>query len=66
MLDLIADRLSIDFGYAYNANLSGISSIDDLVRDGVRSDTVASTFQRMQKSMNKALEKVLQKYEELP
>ncbi len=66
MLDLIASRLSIDFGYAYNANLSGVSSIDDLVRDGVRSDTVASTYQRLQKSMNKALEKIISKYEELP
>ncbi|MBO7404949.1 MAG: hypothetical protein J6V24_08310 [Clostridia bacterium] len=66
MLDLIADRLSIDFGYAYNANLSGVSSIDDLVQDGVRSDTVASTYQRMQKSMVKALEKIVSKYEDLP
>ncbi len=66
MLDLAASKLSIDFGYAYQSNLSGLSSIDDMVRDNVRSDTVASTFQKLQKSMNKGMEKLLQKYEELP
>ena len=66
MLDLAASKLSIDFGYAYQNALSGMSNLDDLVRDGVKHDTVASTFQKVQKSMNKGMEKLLQKYEELP
>ena len=66
MLDLAASKLSIDFGYAYQSALSGMGSLDDLVRDGVKHDTVASTFQKNQKSMNKGLEKLLKKYEELP
>ncbi len=66
MLDLAASKLSIDFGYAYQSTLSGMGSLDDLVRDGVKHDTVASTFSKTQKSMNKGLEKLLQKYEELP
>ena len=66
MLDLAASRLSIDFGYAYQNSLGSMSSIDDMVRDGVKADTVASTFQKLSKSMTKALQKILDKYEELP
>ena len=66
MLDLAASRLSIDFGYAYQSSLGGMTSVDDLVRDGVKADTVASTFQKLTKSMNKALQKIIDKYEELP
>ncbi|MBQ3636730.1 MAG: hypothetical protein II953_00070, partial [Clostridia bacterium] len=66
MLDLSASRLSIDFGYAYQSSLGGMTSVDDLVRDGVKADTVASTFQKLTKSMNKALQKIIDKYEELP
>lgn len=66
MLDLAASKLSIDFGYAYQNSLSGLSSLSDLVRGGVKHDTVASSFSKTQKSMNKGLEKLLAKYEELP
>ncbi len=66
MLDLAASKLSIDFGYAYQNALAGVSNLDDMVRDGVKHDTVASTFQKVQKTMNKGMEKLLQKYEELP
>jgi hypothetical protein len=66
MLDLAASKLSIDFGYAYQNSLSGLSSISDMVNSGITHDNVASTFSKYQKTMNKGLEKLLQKYEELP
>ena len=66
MLDLVASKLSIDFGFAYQSNISAVGSIDDLINDKVKSDKVASTYEKKRSSIEKALEKIVASYDELP
>ena len=66
VLDIIADHLSIDFAYAYQSNLGTIASFDDLYRDTVTSDTLASTYKKAEKSISKGLDKLIEKFADLP
>ena len=66
MLDIAASNLNIDFGFAYQSSISAMGSLDDFINDGVKSDSVASTFEKKRSSLEKGLEKVIAKYEELP
>ena len=66
MLDLVASKLSIDFGFAYQSNISAMGSIDDMINDKVKSDKVASTLEKKRSSIEKSLDKILTAYDELP
>ena len=66
ILDLVAERLCIDFAFAYQNNISAVASLDDLYRDGVTSDTLASKYKSSEKVLNKTLEKLLEKVADLP
>ena len=66
MLDLVASKLSIDFGFAYQSNISAMGSIDDMINDKVKSDKVASTLEKKRSSIEKSLDKILAAYDELP
>ena len=62
MLDIILESRRFDLGYVYNWG-SMYSNIVSIITSG--KDTFASTWERGQKSFNTAMEKTLQKYEEL-
>ena len=66
VLDLMAERLRIDFAFAYQNNISGVATFDDMYRDGVTSDTLASKYKSSEKVFNKTLEKLLEKVADLP
>lgn len=66
VLDLIAERLCIDFAFAYQNSITGVSTFDDMYRDGVTSDTLASKYKSSEKVFKKTLEKLLEKVAELP
>ncbi len=66
MLDLAAERLKIDFGYAYQTTITAVATMDDMVRDNITAGTIASTYERNQKVLQKTLEKILDKVAELP
>lgn len=66
VLDLIADRLRIDFAFAYQNNISMVATFDDMYRDGITSGNLASKYKSAEKVMNKTLDKLLEKFAELP
>lgn len=66
VLDLMAERLRIDFAFAYQNSISMVSSLDDMYRDGVTSGNMASKFKSADKVMTKTLEKLLEKVADLP
>ena len=66
VLDLMAERLRIDFAFAYQNNISGVATFDDMYRDGVTSDNLASKYKSSEKVFNKTLEKLLEKVADLP
>ena len=66
VLDLMAERLRIDFAFAYQNNISGVATFDDMYRDGVTSDTLASKYKSSEKVFKKTLEKLLEKVADLP
>ncbi len=66
ILDLVAERLRIDFAFAYQNNLGAVTSFDDMYRDGVTSGSLASKYKGSQKAMDKMLTKLLEKVADLP
>lgn len=66
VLDLIAERLRIDFAFAYQSNISMVATFDDMYRDGITSGTLASKYKSAEKVITKTLAKLLEKFEELP
>lgn len=65
VLDLIAEKLCIDFSFAYQGSIS-TATLDDMYVDGVTSQSIASAFKSSQKVLTKGLEKLLANVEELP
>lgn len=66
VLDLVAERLSIDFAFAYQKNLGSITSLDDLYRDNIKSGTVASKYEGFRKSIETKLESLKETFAKLP
>ncbi len=66
VLDLIAERLRIDFAFAYQNNISMVATFDDMYRDGITSGNLASKYKSAEKVINKTLDKLLEKVAELP
>lgn len=66
VLDLIAERLRIDFAFAYQNTITAAATFDDMYRDGVTSGNLSSKYKSTEKVLNKTLEKLLEKFEELP
>ena len=66
VLDLVAERLSIDFAFAYQKNLGSVSSLDDLYRDGIKSGNVASKYEGFRTAIEKKLTDLVTVFSELP
>lgn len=65
ILDLVAERLCIDFAFAYQS-VVGTASFDDMYRDGITSGNLASRYKSTQKAMGKMLDKLIEKVADLP
>lgn len=66
VLDLVAERLSIDFAFAYQKSLGSVTSLDDLYRDGVKSGNVASKYESSRSAIEKKLAVLLETFNDLP
>ncbi len=66
VLDLVAERLSIDFAFAYQKNLGSITSLDDLYRDNIKSGTIASKYESFRNSIETKLESLKETFAKLP
>ena len=66
VLDLMAERLRIDFAFAYQNSISMVASMDDMYRDGVTSGNLASKYKSAEKVLNKTLTKLLENVADLP
>ncbi len=66
VLDLVAERLCIDFAFAYQNSLGMVTTFDDMYRDGVTSGNLASKYKSAEKTFNKLLQKLIEKVAELP
>lgn len=66
VLDLVAERLSIDFAFAHQKNLGNITSLDDLYRDGIKSGSLVSRYESFKGAIETKLANLIEVFEELP
>ena len=66
VLDLVAERLSIDFAFAYQKSLGNVTSLDDLYRDNIKSGNVASKYEGFRSAIETKLTALLDTFADLP
>ena len=66
VLDLVAERLRIDFGFAYQNLLGNLSKLDDLYRDGIKSGNLVSTYETYKGAIETKLAELVETFQELP
>ncbi|MBR4960498.1 MAG: hypothetical protein IKY52_06350 [Clostridia bacterium] len=66
VLDLVAERLSIDFAFAYQKSLGSVTSLDDLYRDNIKSGNVASKYESFRSAIEQKLVTLVETFQDLP
>jgi len=66
VLDLVAERLSIDFAFAHQKNLGSVTILDDMYRDGIKSGNLVSRYESVKSSIETKLASLIEVFAELP
>ena len=66
VLDLVAERLSIDFAFAHQKNLGSVTSLDDMYRDGIKSGNLVSRYESFKGAIETKLVSLIDVFAELP
>ena len=66
VLDLVAERLSIDFAFAHQKNLGSVTSLDDMYRDGIKSGNLVSRYESFKGAIETKLASLIDVFAELP